>query len=147
MPLPSIEEADIEDLLLRLNAGAAVDDRLELDAARRAVIGNYEDVQACPGSGKTTLVAIKLLLLGSKWTDRNAGICVLTHTNVAKDQIVARLRRHPSGRKLLSYPHFIGTIQDFVHRFFALPYCRSLNIDPRQIDDEALLEKMDAKLG
>ena len=76
------------------------------------------DVQACPGSGKTTLVAAKLMLLAQKWPSEHQGICVLSHTNVAKDQIIDRLVRSNivEARRLLEYPHFIGTIQEFVNR-------------------------------
>jgi superfamily I DNA/RNA helicase len=85
------------------------------------------DVQACPGSGKTTLIAAKLILLAKKWRSQHRGICVLSHTNVAKDEIIERIQRSKTkeAQALLSYPHFIGTIQEFVHRFLALPYIRS----------------------
>ena len=81
------------------------------------------DVQACPGSGKTTLIAAKLILLAKKWPLSDQGICVLSHTNVAKDEIIERLKKSKSleAQRLLSYPHFIGTIQEFTNRFLALP--------------------------
>src|SRR5260370_625317 len=40
------------------------------------------------------------------------------------------------GRKLLSYPHFIGTIHSFVNDFLALPWLRSLRFPVRVIDDQ-----------
>ena len=96
------------------------------------------DVQACPGSGKTTLVAAKLMLLAQKWPSEHQGICVLSHTNVAKDQIIDRLVRSNivEARRLLEYPHFIGTIQEFVNRYLALPYLRSKGIDDFTIDND-----------
>ncbi|NUK08652.1 ATP-dependent helicase [Streptomyces lunaelactis] len=94
------------------------------------------DLQAAPGSGKTTLLAAKLCLLGQSWRSANQGICVLSHTNTAKDQIISRAKNLPAGRTLLQYPHFIGTIQTFVNTFFALPYLRSRGIDVQFIDDE-----------
>lgn len=108
---------------------------LILDEARRKAISGYDDIQACPGSGKTTLVGLKLLCLAKKWTEPRRGICVLTHTNVAKDEILHRVRRHPAGHNLLSYPHFIGTIQEFVNTFLALPTLRSMNLSVARIDD------------
>ena len=94
------------------------------------------DLQAAPGSGKTTLLAAKLCLIGRSWNSPNQGVCVLSHTNTAKDQIISRTKTLPAGRTLLQYPHFIGTIQSFVNVFFAMPYLRSKGIDVQFIDDE-----------
>ncbi|WP_329522180.1 UvrD-helicase domain-containing protein [Spirillospora sp. NBC_01491] len=95
------------------------------------------DLQAAPGSGKTTLVALKLALLAGGWRAPQRGVCVLSHTNTAKDEIRARLESVPAGRPLLAYPHFIGTIQTFVDTFLALPALRSQGITVRSIDDDA----------
>ncbi|MDB4898042.1 MAG: helicase UvrD [Firmicutes bacterium] len=94
------------------------------------------DLQAAPGSGKTTLLALKLCLLAQTWHASLQGVCVLSHTNTAKDQIISRLKMQPAGRVLLQYPHFIGTIQSFVNSFFALPYLRSRNCEIQFIDDD-----------
>lgn len=99
--------------------------KLSFDTSRRDVLKNYDDVQACPGSGKTTLVAVKLILLAKEWTKSYQGICVLTHTNAAKDEILKWLQKHPSGHRLITYPHFVSTIQEFVNRFLGLPYLRT----------------------
>lgn len=46
------------------------------------------DVAACPGSGKTTVLLAKLKLLADRMPLENgAGICVLSHTNVAVNEI------------------------------------------------------------
>lgn len=93
------------------------------------------DVQACPGSGKTTLLVAKLAILSRKWRWRDRGICVLSHTNVAREQVETRLARHPYGHKLLSYPHYTGTIQNFVDSFLAIPYLRSKGMEVTRIDN------------
>src|SRR5271154_5929584 len=111
MSFSQISESDIDRLLVRLNSGESDPSRLlSLDEPRRSTILNYADVQACPGSGKTTLVGLKLMLLLENWHDPYSGICVLTHSNVAIDEIMSRVGRDVAGSKLLSYPHFIGTI-------------------------------------
>jgi DNA helicase-2/ATP-dependent DNA helicase PcrA len=136
---------DLNDLLDLLNQKRPVP--LILDAARRAALCGYDDIQACPGSGKTTLVGLKLLCLARKWTSSRRGICVLTHTNVARDEILKCLSLHPAGHSLRSYPHFIGTIQEFVNTFLALPSLRSKDMVVSQIDDdhcEARLDRMAA---
>lgn len=99
------------------------------------------DFQAAPGSGKTTLLGAKLALMAARWPHERRGICILTHTNVAREEIESCLRSAPHGEKLLSYPHFIGTIQAFVNRFLALPWLRSQGIELREIDDDAFEER------
>lgn len=112
------------------------------DAARKQIIKTFNDVQACPGSGKTTMVAAKLLIIAKKWKQSHQGICVLTHTNVAKGEIIERLQQSIDGQKLLSHPHFIGTIQEFVNRFLAIPYLRSKGFTVTQVDDEICCTKV-----
>lgn len=96
-----------------------------------------QDLQAAPGSGKTTLIGLKLALMADAWTSVTCGICVLSHTNTAKNEIADRVASLAAGRSLLRYPHFIGTIQSFVHTFFALPAVRAKGIEVRAVDDAA----------
>lgn len=109
------------------------EDRISILRSMRSI-----DVQACPGSGKTTLIATKLILLAKKWPLSHQGVCVLSHTNVAKDQIIDRIERSNSveAQRLVSYPHFIGTIQEFVNRFLALPHIRSGGVSDVIIDND-----------
>ncbi|MFI8879188.1 UvrD-helicase domain-containing protein [Streptomyces sp. NPDC055243] len=99
------------------------------------------DLQAAPGSGKTSLIGLKLALLGQGWTSPTRGICVLSHTNTAKDEIAHRLAATPAGRRLLNYPHFIGTIQAFTNTFLALPALRSRGIEVQTVDDQAYADE------
>ncbi len=108
------------------------------DPERRAVLCVMDsiDVQAAPGSGKTTLLAAKLLLLAQKWAHPRRGICVLSHTNVARDEIAKRLSGTATGSRLLRYPHFVGTIHGFVNQFLALPLLRSEGKSVDVIDND-----------
>jgi DNA helicase-2/ATP-dependent DNA helicase PcrA len=143
----AVSDADIDLLLTELNRRIAPEPPLTLDQLRRAAIRGYADVQACPGSGKTTLVGLKLLCLARKWTETSRGICVLTHTNVARDEILTRVRQHSAGHRLLAYPHFIGTIQEFVNTFFALPACRSQGKSVARIDDAYCTGRLENTIG
>jgi hypothetical protein len=109
------------------------------DDERRAVLleGDSSDVNAAPGSGKTTMLAAKLYLLARRWTYPRRGICVISHTNVAREEILRRLEASVEGSRLLSYPHFVGTIHAFVNQFLALPYLRSRGVKVDIIDDNA----------
>jgi DNA helicase-2/ATP-dependent DNA helicase PcrA len=126
-----ITKADIEliekELKLRLD-----------DAERIAVLKEVKscDVQAGPGSGKTTILIAKLAILSRKWPSRDRGICVLSHTNVARKEIEQKLNLSPELRRLLHYPHFIGTIQTFVDQFLAIPFLRRERVEVTAIDNE-----------
>ena len=114
------------------------------DDERRAFIKNLEviDLQAVPGSGKTTALLAKLLILERKLPfTNNSGILVLSHTNVAIDEIKHKIK--PYCPKLFSYPNFIGTIQSFVDEFLAIPYYTTIyKKKPVRIDNEIYEERV-----
>lgn len=111
--------------------------RCSFDAPRVAFLKAQSscDLHACPGSGKTTLLVAKLAILSRRWPWRDRGILVLSHTNVARQEIEQRLSKDPSSARLLGYPHFVGTIQAFVHRFLALPFLRDVGVGGQPIED------------
>lgn len=111
-------------------------DGIHFDSARIKVIKNMNsvDVQAFPGSGKTTILVAKLAILAKKWPYNNAGICVLSHTNVAREEIENRLGNTEIGHRLLSYPHFIGTVHSFFDTYVALPWLKSKGYEINMID-------------
>jgi hypothetical protein len=94
------------------------------------------DVKACPGSGKTTTLLTKLVILANRMPlPNNKGICVLTHTNVAIDEIKSKL--DIKSNILFNYPNYFGTIQGFIDKFIAIPYFNSISLTPiATIDDE-----------
>lgn len=94
------------------------------------------DIQAAPGNGKTTLLVAKLALLSRTWRSRSQGVCVISHTNAARNEVEKRLHDHPSASAFLSYPHFVGTVTSFIDRFVALPYLRGLGWSVQYIDDD-----------
>lgn len=96
------------------------------------------DVQAAPGNGKTTLLVAKLALLSRTWTSRTQGICVISHTNAAREEIEKKLHAHPAASAFLAYPHFIGTVTSFLDRFIALPYLRGLGWPMQRVDDDVV---------
>ncbi len=108
------------------------------DEEQKAVIRCFEtkDIRACPGSGKTKALLAKLLILSRQMPlENNRGICVLTHTNVAINEI----KRHAYfvSQKLFNYPNHFGTIQSFVDKYLAIPaYILRFNKRPMYIDNE-----------
>lgn len=118
------------------------------DDSRIRAIRNLQtcDFEACPGSGKTTLLVAKLAVLASRWPYRQRGICVLSHTNAARDEIDQRLSAAGPSSALVRYPHFIGTIHGFVNEFLALPWLRSKGSVIHLIDTATALKRRHKKL-
>ncbi len=116
---------------------------ISFDDCRKEILKNLEsvDIHACPGSGKTTLLVAKLAILAKKWTYSNKGICVLSHTNVAREEIQERLGKLDVGKKLLSYPHFIGTFQSFLHTFISIPILKSMGTTVSIVDTDFVTER------
>jgi hypothetical protein len=135
--VPTVTQADLPAL-------ASAFPGLDFDDEEcRAVLleGADMDIQAAPGSGKTTILAAKLYLLARKWTAERSGVCVISHTNTAAREIRERLAASVDGGRLLSYPHFIGTIHAFANQFLAMPAVRAAGIQVDCIDDEVFARR------
>ncbi len=126
-----------------INWAEAIIGNITFDECRRNIIKNLDsiDIQAFPGTGKTTVLVAKLAILAQKWSYANKGICVLSHTNVAREEIQERLGQTDAGRKLLSYPHFIGTLHSFFDTFISMPWIQSKGIRVNIIDSEIVLNR------
>lgn len=136
-----ISEADVRWASMIMGLGEDGFAPVDGDDSRLKAMLNLEtaDYEACPGSGKTTLLVAKLAVLASRWSDRHRGICVLSHTNAARDEIGTRLNHSAAGVALLRHPHFVGTIHSFVNEFLAIPWLRSKGNDIRCIDTQIAL--------
>lgn len=99
------------------------------------------DLQAVPGSGKTTVLLAKLLIIEKRLPfPDDRGVLVISHTNAAMDEIKEKIGKYCP--KLFSVPNFVGTIQAFVDRFLAIPYYVQLfGQKPSRIDDEIYQER------
>lgn len=129
----SVSDADIE-----YAEGVLLRDGESFDEERRIFIRNLGtlDLQAVPGSGKTTALLAKLLILDRYLPFKDgSGILVISHTNAAIDEIKGRIGSHCTS--LFRYPNFIGTIQSFVDQFLAVPfYADKYKKLPLRIDDD-----------
>lgn len=107
---------EVEQILLP--SGCSFDDE------RRGFISldKSEDLVACAGSGKTTALIAKILLMGKNMPFENdKGICVLTHTNVAINEIKEKISKYNPA--ILDYKNnFFGTIQQFVDTYLCIPF-------------------------
>lgn len=118
------------------------------DQQRIEFITNFDtlDLQAVPGSGKTTALLAKLLILERYLPlSRGEGILVISHTNVAIEEITERIQRHCP--KLFNYPNFVGTIQRFTDEFLAFPfYADKYKKKPVRIDNEIYCDAVERLL-
>ncbi|GAF83095.1 unnamed protein product, partial [marine sediment metagenome] len=78
-------------------------------------------LKACPGSGKTELVGLKTAYEMKRWNKEVGGIAVLTFTNNAADVINERVSQF-AGIEKIKYPHFIGTLDSWLHSYIAHPF-------------------------
>ncbi|SHM36668.1 UvrD-helicase domain-containing protein [Myroides odoratimimus] len=143
------QEIEITDQDIQYAERILLPEGRTFDPERRAFICNLNtlDLQAVPGSGKTTVLLAKLLILETKlpFSD-GSGVLVLSHTNAAVDEIKERIQKYCP--KLFSYPNFIGTIQGFVDEFLAIPlYIQKFKKKPIRIDNEIYEEKIDEIFG
>lgn len=77
---------------------------------------------ACPGSGKTHIVAQKLLQYIKKWNRPHQGVAVLSFTNVASEEIERQTAELIPGGFDISYPHYVGTLDSFVNNYIMLRF-------------------------
>lgn len=74
-------------------------------------------LHACPGSGKTTIVARKMVDYLQHWNRPHQGIAVLSFTNVASDEISHQATVMLPEGYCVDVPHFVGTLDSFIDNF------------------------------
>jgi len=101
-------------------------------------------LNACPGSGKTTTIAQKILEIEkTNEVGLYSGIACLSFTNSAKDEINEAYSKL-SG-KILKFPNHVSTIDSFINKFVTLPFYNILNRNfnrPKILDHTNILDDM-----
>lgn len=108
-----------------------------LEQQKAAILADGSlNIVAGPGSGKTTVLIAKCAILLNQLKASNKGLCLITHTNIAVDEIKNGLKK--IGIKNIEYPNFIGTIQEFFNVFFAKKGFARMNLNNkfRVLDDD-----------
>lgn len=143
------QEINVTDEDIRYAESILLSEGKTFDEERIEFIKNFEtiDLQAVPGSGKTTALLAKLLILETRLPlINNRGILILSHTNIAVEEIKEKIGKYCP--KLFSYPNFIGTIQAFVDQFLAIPfYTQQFKKKIIRIDNEIYNERISKCLG
>ena len=76
-------------------------------------------LEACPGSGKTEVLALKAAFEINKW-QQQGGMAFLTFTNDATAVIEKRVKAYNKQKAI--FPHYIGTLHSFIHGYISQPY-------------------------
>ncbi|MFC6858962.1 UvrD-helicase domain-containing protein [Zunongwangia atlantica] len=138
------QEINITDADIEYAEKILLPEGYNFDPERRLFIRDLStlDLQAVPGSGKTTALLAKLLILERYMPLQSGrGVLVISHTNAAVDEIKERIGKHCP--KLFTYPNFVGTIQSFVDVFLAIPfYTNKFKKKPSRIDSEIYDERL-----
>ncbi|WP_214789364.1 UvrD-helicase domain-containing protein [Exiguobacterium sp. s21] len=110
---------------------------------QKTVIFSESDrnIVAGPGSGKTTVLMAKIAMLLNEQKEDFKGLCIITHTNVAVEEIKSGLMN--MGITEIGYPNFVGTIHEFFNYFFAFKAYNEIfpDIHPSFRDEELYKER------
>ena len=100
---------------------------------------SYKNVylNACPGSGKTEVLAIKVAEEIIDWNEKSKGIAILTFTNSAENEIKHRISEFIDISNI--YPHYIGTFTSWLHGYIAHPFLyKKINYTGNADEDKSL---------
>lgn len=77
-------------------------------------------LEACPGSGKTEVIAAKVAREIQRWDGYPGGLGVLSFANSAVDELNSRIGSHLRGMPV-AHPHWISTIDSFIFSCIVAP--------------------------
>lgn len=113
---------------------------ISLTDEQKAYIGAPLDrhiyLKACPGSGKTEVVAAMVAKVVKEWTRFPAGIAVLTFSNSATHEVKDRLVRYLG--EPLGFPHLVSTFDSFVHSRMVASIAREVTGYPGKEGDSRI---------
>ena len=82
-------------------------------------------LRACPGSGKTEVIAAKVAKEMREWLHFPAGIAVLSFSRSATGELVERIALARRGGRS-TFPHFVGTVDSFFLKLIVNPLAHRL---------------------
>lgn len=88
-------------------------------------LGRNVFLRACPGAGKTEVIAAKVALEIRRWPHFPAGMAVLSFSRSATGELSDRIAKVRRGNTN-AYPHFIGTVDSFILKHIVTPLAHVL---------------------
>ncbi len=88
-------------------------------------IDEHVFLEACPGSGKTEVVAAKVAKEIDSWVKFPGGIAALSFSNSATNELTNRVIKYLQ-KSGIQYPHFIGTFDSFILKNLVSPLSTEL---------------------
>lgn len=85
---------------------------VEQKAYMDAPLDRHVYLKACPGSGKTEVIAAMVAKVIGEWRRFPAGVAVLSFSNSATDELKERLARYLG--EPVPFPHLVSTFDSFV---------------------------------
>lgn len=97
---------------------------MELTQEQKAFLDAEGRIILCavPGSGKTFIVAKKLLKYLQVWSLAHQGVAALSFTNVASNEIMRQASELSSNFTSVNHPHYVGTLDSFINNFILLRF-------------------------
>lgn len=98
---------------------------IEQLAYTNSSISEHIFLEACPGSGKTEVVAAKVAKEICSWKNNFGGVALLSFANSATDELKIRVSKYLTpGRGI--FPHFLGTFDSFIYKNIVSPLSNEL---------------------
>lgn len=88
-------------------------------------VNKHVFLEACPGSGKTEVVAAKVAKEAKLWDQFPGGMAVLSFANSATDELKNRVSQYRTNGSSL-FPHFLGTFDSFIYKNIVNPLATQL---------------------
>jgi DNA helicase-2/ATP-dependent DNA helicase PcrA len=88
-------------------------------------INEHVYLEACPGSGKTEVVAAKVEREVDAWNKFPGGMAILSFANSSTEELKKRIYKYlPHSSSL--FPHFLGTFDSFIYKNIVNPLSHKL---------------------
>ncbi len=114
----------------------------EQQAYIQSSINEHVYLEACPGSGKTEVVAAKVAREADGWDKYPGGMAILSFANSSTEELKRRIFKYlPSSSSL--FPHFLGTIDSFIYKNIVNPLASQFT-DYRDADGDCSIRIVEA---
>ncbi len=88
-------------------------------------INEHVFLEACPGSGKTEVVAAKVAREVEGWNNFPGGMAILSFANSSTEELKSRISKYLPNYSTL-FPHFLGTFDSFIYKNIVNPLASQL---------------------